>query len=153
MLKYAEFWGTRRYTSRSLQLKPMGIRRQQKTLVRIQPAHKAHHMGLKAMKRVWTKAAKAAVKRAAVSSSGSGSQPGEGKSMSRRRPRSFSVRVGFRFGATSGAPSTCEELQVEVGRRDVGKVEEGEVEVARGDKIGHKVEVGCCDDRLRLTAS
>ena len=52
MLKYAEFWGTRRYASRSLELKTMGIRRQQKTLVRIQPAHKAHHMGLKAMKRV-----------------------------------------------------------------------------------------------------
>ena len=78
MLKYAEFWGTRRYTSRSLELKPMGIRRQQKTLVRIQPAHTATHMGLKAMKREWTKAAKAAVKRAAVSSSGSGSQPPPG---------------------------------------------------------------------------
>ena len=124
MAKYAEFWGTRRYASRCVELKPMGIRRQQKTLARIQPAHKANHMGLKAMKRKWTKAAKAAVKRAA-SFPGSGSQPGEGKSMSRvsrnlqktalvalKSKRSFESAKFQRYESTSGLAPPVAPLRV-----------------------------------------
>ena len=124
MAKYAEFWGTRRYASRCVELKPMGIRRQQKTLARIQPAHKANHVGLKAMKRKWTKAAKAAVKRAA-SFPGSGSQPGEGKSMSRvsrnlqktalvalKSKRSLESAKFQRYESTSGLAPPVAPLRV-----------------------------------------
>ena len=105
-------------------MKPMGIRRQQKTLARIQPAHKANHVGLKAMKRKWTKAAKAAVKRAA-SFPGSGSQPGEGKSMSRvsrnlqktalaalKRKASLEAAKFQRYESTSGLAPPVAPLRV-----------------------------------------